>query len=287
LARSLFLGQLAAFDRFRRCPFLSLRLEQDEEWRMPVDVKTKRADFRRLHESGCFVLPNPWDLGSVRRLERLGFKALATTSSGSAWAVGREDGELSRDEVLRHLRTICEATDLPVNADFEAGFSDSAEGVAANVSLAVETGTAGVSIEDRVGAELYDLPLASERIRAAREAIDRSGDDVLLVGRSEGFLIGQTSVDATIKRLVAYAVAGADCLYAPGMKDTAAIAAVVSAVAPKPVNVLLLSGMRVADLAAAGVRRVSIGGGLAAAAWAGFDRVARQIVEEGTVPPRG
>ena len=254
---------------------------------MPVDVRSKRAAFRKLHEAGCFVLPNPWDLGSLRRLERRGFAALATTSSGAAWAVGREDGELSRNEVLSHMRMMCEATELPVNADFEAGFADSAEGVAANVALAVGTGVAGVSIEDRVGRELYELPLASDRIRAAREAIDRSGEDVLLVGRSEGFLVGRTELAATIERLIAYAEAGADCLYAPGIREVSDVASVVAAVAPKPVNVLLLSGMRVADLAAAGVRRVSVGGALAAAAWAGFDRVVRQLVDEGTVPPRG
>jgi 2-methylisocitrate lyase-like PEP mutase family enzyme len=254
---------------------------------MPVDVKTKRAVFRKLHEAGCFVLPNPWDLGSVRRLERLGFAALATTSSGAAWAVGREDGELSLDEVLRHMSAMCEATELPVNADFEAGFADSPDGVAANVALAVETGAAGVSIEDRVGKELYELTLATDRIRAAREAIDRSGEDVLLVGRSEGFLVGRMELSATIERLIAYAEAGADCLYAPGIREVSDVAAVVAAVAPKPVNVLLLSGMRVADLAAAGVRRVSVGGALAAAAWGGFDRVVRQLVDEGTVPPRG
>jgi 2-methylisocitrate lyase-like PEP mutase family enzyme len=254
---------------------------------MSVDAKTKRASFREMHKAGCFVLPNPWDVGSVRRLERFGFKALATTSSGFAWSMGREDGDMSRDEVLRHMRVICEATDLPVNADFEAGFADSPEGVAANVALAVETGVAGLSIEDRVGGGLYELPLAIERIRAAREAIDRSGEDVLLVGRSEGFLVGRTDLTATIERLVAYAEAGADCLYAPGIKETASIAAVVSAVAPKPVNALLLAGMRVADLATAGVRRVSVGGGLAAAAWAGFDHAVRQLIDEGTVPPRG
>src|SRR6266851_1733447 len=255
---------------------------------MPVDMKTKRAIFRGLHEDGCFVLPNPWDLGSVRRLERLGFKALATTSTGLAWSMGREDGQMSRDEVLRHLRVICEATDLPVNADFEAGFADTAEGVAENVALAVATGVAGLSIEDRVGKDLYEVSLAVERIRAARAAIDRSGEDVLLVGRSEGFLIGRTELGATIDRLVAYADAGADCLYAPGIRKPEEIAAVVAAVAPKPVNVLLLGpDMRVADLAAMGVRRVSVGGGLAAAAWAGSDRAARQLVDEGTVPPRG
>jgi len=254
---------------------------------MPVDLKTKRANFRELHKAGCFVLPNPWDVGSVRRLERMGFNALATTSAGYAWAMGRDDGELSRDEVLDHLRMICGATGLPVNADFEAGFADSAEGVGANVALAVETGVAGLSVEDRVGKELYELGRASERIRAARAAIDRSGEDVMLIARSEGFLIGRTELSATIDRLVAYAEAGADCLYAPGIVDGAAIEAVVSAVAPKPVNVLLFPGMRVADLEKAGVRRVSVGSALAAAAWGGFDRAAKQRVEEGTVPPRG
>jgi 2-methylisocitrate lyase-like PEP mutase family enzyme len=252
-----------------------------------IDLNKKRGLFRELHKDGCFVLPNPWDIGSVRRLERKGFKALATTSSGHAWSLGREDGDMSRDDVLDHLRVICGATDLPINADFEAGFADSAEGVAANVALAVATGVAGLSIEDRVGKELYDLPLARERIRAARKAIDRSGEDVLLVGRSEGFLVGRTELSATIDRLVAYAEAGADCLYAPGIRDISAIAAVVSAVAPKPVNVLMLAGMKVTDLAAAGVRRVSIGGGLASAAWAGFDRAVQQLIDEGTVPPRG
>ena len=254
---------------------------------MAVDLATKRAEFRSLHTNGCFVLPNPWDLGSARRLERMGFKALASTSSGLAWSMGREDGELSRDEVLSHLRVLSAATDLPVNADFEAGFADDPEGVAANVALAVATGVAGLSIEDRMGRGLYELGLATDRIRAAREAIERTGEDVLLVGRSEGFLVGQMSVDATIKRLVAYAAAGADCLYAPGMKDLKAIAEVVSAVAPKPVNVLLLGpSMRVSELAEAGVRRVSVGGGLAAAAWAGFDQVARLLVEEGKMPAR-
>jgi 2-methylisocitrate lyase-like PEP mutase family enzyme len=254
---------------------------------MAVDLATRRATFRSLHTEGCFVLPNPWDVGSAWRLQRMGFKALASTSSGVAWSMGREDGELSRDEVLDHLRVLCAATDLPVNADFEAGFADDPEAVAANVALAVGTGVAGLSIEDRTGKELYELGLATDRIRAAHEAIDRTGEDVLLVGRSEGFLIGQTSVDATIERLVAYAAAGADCLYAPGMTDLVAIAEVVSAVAPKPVNVLLMGpGMRVSELAEAGVRRVSVGGGLAAAAWAGFDRAARLLLEEGTIPAR-
>jgi 2-methylisocitrate lyase-like PEP mutase family enzyme len=254
---------------------------------MTMELADKRAGFRALHEAGCFVLPNPWDVGSARRLERMGFMALASTSAGYAWAMGREDGELSRDEVLSHLRVLCGATDLPVNADFEAGFADGPEGVAANVALAVGTGVAGLSIEDRTGRELYELSAASARIRAAREAIDRSGEDVLLVGRSEGFLVGRTDLAATIDRLIAYAKAGADCLYAPGIREASAIAAVVAAVAPKPVNVLLMSGMRVAELKELGVRRVSVGSALAAATWAGFDRAAQQLMDEGTVPLRG
>jgi 2-methylisocitrate lyase-like PEP mutase family enzyme len=254
---------------------------------MAKDLAARRAAFRELHREGCFVLPNPWDVGSAVRLERMGFKALASTSSGLAWSMGREDGEVSRDEVLAHLRVLCGATELPVNADFEAGFADKPEGVAENVALAVKTGVAGLSIEDRIGRELYELELAVERMRTAREAIDRSGEDVLLVGRSEGYLIGRTGLDATIERLVAYAEAGADCLYAPGMRNLDEIAAVVKAVAPKPVNVLLLGPNKgVGDLAGAGVRRVSVGGGLAAAAWAGFDRAAQMLIKEGMIPPR-
>jgi 2-methylisocitrate lyase-like PEP mutase family enzyme len=255
---------------------------------MAKDLAARRAAFRELHREGCFVLPNPWDVGSAVRLERMGFKALASTSSGLAWSMGREDGEVSRDEVLAHLRVLCGATELPVNADFEAGFADKPEGVAENVALAVKTGVAGLSIEDRIGGELYDLVLAVERMRAAREGIDGSGEDVLLVGRSEGYLIGRTGLDATIERLVAYAEAGADCLYAPGMKNLEEIEAVVKALAPKPVNALLLGpDMRVDELAGVGVRRVSVGGGLAAAAWNGFDRAARMLMDEGTVPARG
>jgi len=254
---------------------------------MKTDFSARRAAFRELHKEGCFVLPNPWDVGSARRLERMGFKALASTSSGAASAIGREDGELSRDEALSHLRLVCEATELPVNGDFEAGFADGPEGVAVNVGLAVGTGVAGLSIEDRIGKELYDLRMATERIRAAREAIDASGEDVLLVGRSEGYLVGRTGLDATIERLIAYADAGADCLYAPGMRDTKDIESLVKAVAPKPVNVLLMGPeMRVAELASVGVRRVSVGGALAAAAWAGFNQAARLLLDEGRMPPR-
>jgi len=254
---------------------------------MPDNVRDKRAVFRALHKEGCFKLPNPWDIGGIRRLEKLGFKALASTSAGAAWALGRNDGELALAEVLEHLRSLCAATDLPVNADFEAGFAEDPEGVAANVTAAIETGISGLSIEDRTGRSLYDLPVAVDRIKAARGAITDSGQDVLLVGRSEGFLIGRTELSATIERLVAYAEAGADCLYAPGITDLSAIRTLVSAVAPKPVNVLLIGpDMRVADLAEAGVRRVSVGGTLAAAAWAGFDRVAQMFADEGKVPKR-
>jgi 2-methylisocitrate lyase-like PEP mutase family enzyme len=254
---------------------------------MATDLSAKRASFRALHREGCFVLPNPWDLGGIRRLERAGFKALASTSAGAAWSMGRTDGELSRDEVLEHLRFLCVATDLPVNADFEAGFADEPERVAANVTLALDTGVAGLSIEDRTGHSLYESGLAVDRIKAAREAITNSGQDVILVARSEGFLIGRTNLVATIERVLAYAEAGADCLYAPGIKDLAAIAELVSAVAPKPVNALLLGPeMHVAGLADVGVRRVSTGGGLAAAAWAGFDNAVRLLTEEGTLPKR-
>jgi 2-methylisocitrate lyase-like PEP mutase family enzyme len=207
---------------------------------MPEDLRFKRDAFRALHKQGCFVLPNPWDVGGIRRLEKLGFKALASTSAGAAWALGRNDGELSRDEVLEHLRLLCAATDLPVNADFEAGFADAPEGVATNVALALGTGVAGLSVEDRTGRALYEQSLAADRIKAAHEAIARSGHDVVLVARSEGYLIGRTELAATIDRLVAYADAGADCLYAPGITDLSAIRTLVSAVAPKPVNVLLM-----------------------------------------------
>jgi methylisocitrate lyase len=194
---------------------------------------------------------------------------------------------MSLEEVLEHLRTLCEATDLPVNADFEAGFADDPAGVATNVTRAVETGVAGLSIEDRTGSKLYDMALAVERMHAAREAIDKSGQDVILVGRSEGFLIGRTALDPTIERLRAYSEAGADCLYAPGIRDRAMIAEVVAAVAPKPVNVLLsTTDLTVAELAALGVRRVSVGGALGKAVWQRFDEVAKTLLEKGTLPAR-
>ena len=254
---------------------------------MPLDLASKRARFRELHESGCFVIPNPWDIGSAKRLERMGFKAIASTSSGSAWAMGREDGQMSRDEVLEHLRRLCDATDLPVNADFEAGFADDLKQLAENVILAVKTGVAGLSIEDYNNGRMCDLSEATERIAAAREAIQSSGANVLLVGRSEGFIRGKPDLDGTVKRLVSYSQAGADCLYAPGVKDLSAIQTIVNALAPKPVNVLLNGpDLNVSDLAAIGVRRVSVGGALAAQVWSAFDHAARTLRDQGTLPPR-
>ena len=247
-------------------------------------IASKRAAFRALHTSGCFILPNPWDAGSARYLEGLGFKALATTSSGHAWSQGQADGALSRDAVLAHLREIVAATDLPVNADFENGFAPDAQGVAQSVRLAIDTGVAGLSIEDSTGdaaAPLYDIAHAVARIRAARAALDA---DAMLVGRAEGFLVGRPDLDDVIQRLRAYSEAGADCLYAPGLRTREHIAAVVAAVAPKPVNVLVSSpiGLSVGDLAALGVRRISVGGALARAAWGGFMRAATEIAEHGT-----
>ena len=249
-------------------------------------IGDKRRAFRRLHESGCFVIPNPWDLGSARFLQSLGFKALATTSSGFAWAQGHADGAVQRDVVLAHLREIVAATDLPVNADFESGFARDAAGVAESVRLAVETGVAGLSIEDSTGdpaKPLYDRGEAVERLHAARSAIDQAGGDTLLVGRAECFLVGRPDLRETIARLEAYAQAGADCLYAPGLKAREQIAAVVAAVAPKPVNLLVgwASELTLQDIAALGVRRVSVGGALARSAWGGFMRAAKLIAEQG------
>jgi len=251
---------------------------------MPLSLAEKRAAFRTLHESGCFLLPNPWDVGSARYLQGLGFKALATTSSGFAWSTGHADNAVTRDAVLAHLRAVVSATDLPVNADFENGFGKDAAGVAESVTLAVQTGVAGLSIEDSTGDEaapLFPLDVAVERIAAARRAIDAHGRDTLLIGRAENFLVGQADLDATIKRLTAYAQAGADCLYAPGIKTREEIEAVVAAVAPKPVNVLVgaVSPFTLQDLAGMGVRRVSVGGALARAAWGGFQRAANSLVE--------
>ncbi|TXJ14483.1 MAG: isocitrate lyase/phosphoenolpyruvate mutase family protein [Afipia sp.] len=253
---------------------------------MPVSIAQKRAEFRKLHESGCFVLPNPWDVGSAQLLQGMGFKALASTSSGFAWTIGHPDNKVTCDAVLSHLKTLNDATDLPVNADFEGGFAHDPAGVAANVTRGVATGVAGLSIEDSTGdasAPLYEMTLAVDRIRAARAAIDATGEDVMLIGRCESFLIGQPDLKATIARLVAYAEAGADCLYAPAIRDKGQIATVVKELAPKPINILVGSpGLTVAELADLGVRRISIGGALARAAWGGFLRAAREISEKGS-----
>jgi len=253
---------------------------------MTRSVAKKRADFRALHEKGCFVIPNPWDTGSARYLEGLGFKALATTSSGFAWSRGQADGALSRAQVLDHLRELVAATDLPVNADFENGFAADAQGVVESVRLAIETGVAGLSIEDSTGNAadpLFPIEVAAERMRAARQAIDASGADVLLIGRAENFFAGRPDLDDAIARLKAYSDAGADCLYAPGIKTREQIAAVVAAVAPKPVNLLVggTSELSMVDISELGVRRVSVGGGMARAAWGGFMRAARTLADEG------
>jgi 2-methylisocitrate lyase-like PEP mutase family enzyme len=253
---------------------------------MPT-VAEKRKTFHALHASGCFVIPNPWDIGSARWLQGIGFKALASTSSGFAWSQGFSDNHVTREMVLSHLQVLVEATDVPVNADFEGGFAPDPAGVAASVKLAVATGVAGLSIEDSTGNRekpLYDLDAAAERIRAARAAIDKEGGDTLLVGRAECFLVGRPDLDEVITRLKAYAGAGADCLYAPGISKPEQISAVVKAVAPKPVNLLIGGpmGITVKDAAALGVRRISVGGALARSAWGGFMKMAKQIVEEGS-----
>jgi 2-methylisocitrate lyase-like PEP mutase family enzyme len=252
---------------------------------MPT-TSEKRATFRRLHESGCFVIPNPWDVGSTRYLQGMGFKALATTSAGFAWSRGLGDGGVTRELALAHFAEIAAAADVPVNADFEGGFADAPQGVAESVRLCVETGVSGLSIEDFTGDRakpLYDFDLAVARIAAARAAIDKAGGDVLLTGRSEGFIRGRPVLDETIRRLKAFSDAGADCLYAPGISTREQIAAVVQAVTPKPVNLLIgtPSPLTVKDCGDLGVRRISVGGSLARSAWGGFIRAAKQIMEAG------
>jgi 2-methylisocitrate lyase-like PEP mutase family enzyme len=259
-------------------------------------IAEKRRAFRKLHESGCFAIPNPWDIGSALYLQSLGFEALASTSSGFAWSRGRADNTPTRAAILAHLAELAAAVDVPLNADFENGFGTDAAGVAESVRLAVESGVAGLSIEDSIGPRmhtagaagtppgpLFDLDSAVERIRAARRAIDAAGEDVLLVGRAEGFLVGRPDIEEAVARLVAYAHAGADCLYAPGIQSPEHIRRVVEAVHPKPVNVLVMApatqSMR--QLGELGVRRVSVGGALARAAWGGFMRAAREIAEHG------
>ena len=239
-----------------------------------------------MHQAGCFVIPNPWDVGSARMLVQMGFTALATTSSGFAWSLGKADNRVTLAQTLAHLNTVCANVDIPVNADFEGGFAVEPGAVAANVTAAGATGVAGLSIEDSTGdaaSPLFDFALAVERIRAARTAIDSHGSGVLLTGRSEGFICGRPDLGETIRRLTAYADAGADCLYAPGLRSMADIQAVVAAVAPKPVNVLVSSDFTtVAELRDIGVRRISVGGALARAAWAGFLDAANEIAELGT-----
>jgi 2-methylisocitrate lyase-like PEP mutase family enzyme len=241
--------------------------------------------FRELHRSGCFVIPNPWDLGSARILAALGFQALATTSSGFAWTLGRRDNHVTLDEALAHCRAMASAVDVPLNADFEGGFAVEPDGVAKNVTAACTTGIAGLSIEDSVkdGASgLYDFDLAVDRVRAARAAIDASGSGVLLTARSE-FVAGRPDLRETIRRLTAFAAAGADCLFAPGLKSAGEVKEIVDAVAPKPVNVLVHTDfITVAELAALGVRRISVGGALARTGWAAVLSAATEIAEKGT-----
>ena len=249
-----------------------------------TSIAKRRQIFRELHQAGCFVIPNPWDAGSAKYLERLGFKALATTSAGFAFSRGLTDGAVGRDLMLAHVREMVEATELPVNADFENGYADSPNDCAENARLCAETGVAGLSIEDnsgRKGQPLYEVDLAAERIRAAKEGLHGSG--VVLTARAECFLVGRDDIDEVIRRLDAYASAGADCLYAPGIGERDHIAAVVKAVAPKPLNLLISApgGLTIRDAAELGVRRVSVGGALARCAWGGFIRAARELAERG------
>lgn len=252
----------------------------------PPSIDDKRRAFHALHASGCFVLPNPWDVGSARYLESLGFQALATTSSGFAWSNALPDAAMPRDRVIAHLHEVVAATTLPVNADFENGFAHDPAGVAQSVRIAMETGVAGLSIEDATGdaaRPLYTLDEAVARLRAARDAIDRSGSGTLLVARAECFLVGRPDLDETLARLQAYANAGADCLYAPGIRSRDQIATLVAGVAPRPLNLLVgaATDLTMQDIAALGVRRVSVGGALARAAWGGFMRAAELLATEG------
>jgi 2-methylisocitrate lyase-like PEP mutase family enzyme len=249
-------------------------------------IAEKRRTFRQLHDSGCFVIPNPWDIGSARYLQHLGFKALATTSLGYAFSAGYADGAVPRDLMLAHIAELAAASDVPFNADFEGGYADDPDGVAESVTLCVKTGVAGLSIEDSTGDKanpLYSFDLALARIKAARAAIDKTGEDVMLTARTEGFIRGRPDMDETLRRLRAFAEAGADCLYAPGIRTREEIETVVKAVAPKPVNVLIgwPSDLTVKHIAALGARRISVGGSLARAAWGGFIRAARQLADGG------
>jgi 2-methylisocitrate lyase-like PEP mutase family enzyme len=258
---------------------------------MNTPPATWRKAFRALHERGCFVIPNPWDVGSARYLQHLGFPALATTSAGFAFSQGLpdsgDDAVLTRDRNLAYIASITAAVDVPVSADFMSGYGLAPEDVAESVARCVATGVAGLSIEDATGAPaspLYDLPIAVERVRAARRAIDESGEDVLLTARAECYHVGHSDpLRESVRRLQAYAAAGADVLFAPGPQSPAEIKALVDAVAPKPLNLLVVSdiGLSVGDVAALGVRRISVGGALALAAWTGFMRAAQTLKAEG------
>jgi 2-methylisocitrate lyase-like PEP mutase family enzyme len=256
---------------------------------MHVTTADKRATFRKMHESGCFILPNPFDVGSAKALQHLGFKAIASSSAGFAWTIGRADHRVTVDDVCQHLAALCSAVDIPVNADFEGGFAVEPDKVAENVERGVRTGVAGLSIEDSAGDKdkpLYDRALAIERIKAARKAIGDSG--TLLVGRCEAYLWGVSDLKLVIDRLTAYADAGADCLYAPGLRTGEDIAAVVKAVQPKPFNLLIgASGLSLQQAADLGVRRISVGGSLARAAWGGFMLAAKEMAEKGTFAELG
>jgi len=251
-----------------------------------MSTSDKRRASRALHQSGCFVIPNPWNVGSARYLQGLGFKALATTSAGYAHSIGYSDGDVTRDMVLAHCREIAQSTDIPVNADFEGGYADDPDEVAANVRLCVDTGVAGLSIEDATGDDadpLYEFDLAVKRVRAARDAIDKAGGDVIFTARTEGFIRNRPDLDETIRRLKAFADAGADCLYSPGIKTREEITATIKAVAPKPINFLnsRAFGFTVSDLTDLGVRRISVGGTLARVAMNAFVQSAVQIAQEG------
>ncbi|NUR13324.1 MAG: isocitrate lyase/phosphoenolpyruvate mutase family protein [Bradyrhizobium sp.] len=256
---------------------------------MHVTTAAKRATFKKMHESGCFILPNPVDVGSAKALQHLGFKAVASSSAGFAWTIGKADNHVTVEDVCQHLAALSSAVDIPVNADFEGGFAVEPDRVADNVERCVRTGVAGLSIEDSTGDKdkpLYDRALAVERIKASRKAIGDSG--TLLVGRCEAYLWGVTDLKLVIDRLTAYAEAGADCLYAPGLKTREDIAAVVKAVHPKPFNLLIgASGLSLKEAEDLGVRRISVGGSLARAAWAGFMRAAKEMAEKGTFTELG
>jgi 2-methylisocitrate lyase-like PEP mutase family enzyme len=253
---------------------------------MPLTTGDKRATFRKMHESGCFVLPNPFDVGTAKALQHLGFKAIASTSAGFAWTIGKADNHVTLDDVCDHLTAICAAVDLPVNADFEGGFAVEPDDVERNVARGVRTGVAGLSIEDSTGNKdrpLFEKNVAVARIKAARKAIDSDNSGVLLTGRCEAFLWGQPDLTLVTERLQAYAEAGADCLYAPGIKTREEIATVVKAVHPKPVNLLIgSSGLSLKQAEDLGVRRISVGGSLTRVAWAGFMKAAKEMAEKGT-----